>query len=548
MLRNTSWPPLLSNLERLVFLAAWVAAACAVLVIVQGLTARPTGYLHSWNQISALTAVEQLYRDPTSIFHPQGTIVRVTVPGAPVDLRGESQASLSVSQSHTSQHFLNYQEFPLYHSIAALVAWCGDSLGISLEVAARLVTIAFWALQWGALRRLVRERKLLERGVMHLLYGASFAITFYGQAIMSDIAMAAIGAWAIERAVRWRLEGRRARLLVALGLVGLSAITKSFGLIFALPVAAIVWPQLTSWRERVGVLVGLAVAALPVCGWHLYAAFQGGYNEVSSHSVAQKLATVSDPRFYKSLWRDYTHFVGLIPGVTAILSLGWWCVVRRQRLGTVLGLSPWLVWWSIAVVPYAIITLDKLIDHEYYLLPFALPLIVCVAHAVAYTVCRARLWWCGVLLIVAVGAQLAITYRSVRKAQRENPDVVVCADVIRQATAPEDIVAFLSDTQRYNSLAYYSDRRGLHVEEFAFPVDRYVHHGAQVVVIALSAAQQDAARRWVTSGRRKSRDSSERSEARNVELVAEAKSTYDFRGSPRMCEVYRIRGGQAREK
>ena len=190
--------------------------------------------------------------------------------------------------------------------------------------------------------------------------------------------------------------------------------------------------------------------------------------------------------------------VGL--AVAALLSLGWWCVVRRQRLATVLGLSPWLVWWSIAVVPYALIT------------------------------------------------QLAITYRSVRKAQRENPDVVVCADVIRQATAPSDIVAFLSDTQRYNSLAYYSGRRGLHVEEFAFPVDRYVRHGAQVVVIALSAAQQDAARRWVTSGRRKSRDSSERSEARNVELVAEAKSTYDFRGSPRMCEVYRMRGGQAREK
>ncbi len=87
-----------------------------------------------------------------------------------------------------------------------------------------------------------------------------------------------------------------------------------------------------------------------------------------------------------------------IPGVTAILSLGWWSVMRRQKLATVLGLSPWLVWWSIAVVPYALITLDKLIDHEYYLLPFALPLIVCVAHAVAYTVCRARLWWCGAQL------------------------------------------------------------------------------------------------------------------------------------------------------
>lgn len=508
----------LSDPLRAVRCARWAALTCVVVLFLQGIAARPTGYLHSWNQISALTVIRQIYREPLSFLQPTGVIARVTTamtPGSTIDER-----------------FLNFQEFPLYHGIAALLGY----LGVSLEVAGHLVSILFWALQWGALRRLIRERQPFERLLVDIVYLGSFALTYYGQAIMSDMAMAATGAWAVERAVSWLSGGRATQILTAAFFVVVSSLCKSYGLIFALPVLIIVWPRLGTLRARFVALASLGCVALPVVIWHVYAMFQGGYNELSSHGVANKLHTVMNVRLYKSLWRDYTHFVGLIPGVLALGVAAWSCVRKRNRVAVPTWIAPWLL----AIVPYALATLDKLIDHEYYILPFAVPLVALVGMVVAHGVgelsrartvrnngVRYRGAWYGALALIVIAIQLTITFRGVYKAQRENPDVTVCAEILRQATQPGDLVAVLSDTQRYNSLAYYADRRGLHVEGYAFSAQRYIDEGARVFLIARDAAEQSEARQWL-----------QRDRQRRFTLIAGGASGADFRGKARLCEVY----------
>lgn len=451
--------------------------------------------------------VRQIHNDPSSFFRPTGAIARVTTPVMP----GEGIDS----------RFLNFQEVPLYHGLCALVAM----LGVSLEVAGHLVSIAFWLLQWGAIKRLVRERSHLERCLIDLVYLTSFAVTYYGQAIMSDIAMAAIGAWAVERAVSWRLHGNLVTLFIAVVCVGLSALFKSYGLIFAIPVLALTWPRLISWRMRGAMLLGVTVTSLPVVWWHVYAMLQGGYHEASSHGIENKLTALLNPRLYKAFWRYYTHFVGIIPGVLALGGIVWLRFTRSESL----RIPDWVLPWIVALVPYSIATLDKLTDHEYYILPFAVPLIVVVG------ICCARIISLGatarrstLLICIFFVVQMSVSYRSITKAQRENPDVVACADVLRQATQPEELVAFASDTQRYNSLAYYAERRGFHVDGEAFPAVRYVQEGATVFLLARDSKDQAATRMWLRRGGK-----------RAFVLIASSEELRDFRGKSRTCQVFR---------
>ena len=503
------WFRSFSNPLRALVCLKWMACACVLLLFVCGITARPTGYLHSWNQISALTVIRQIHEDPHSFLRPTGVITRVTTPVTP----GES----------IDDRFLNFQEFPLYHGLAALVAF----LGLSFEVSGHFVSIIFWAIQWIALKQLVRDRSPLERHSIDLVYLTSFAVTYYGQAIMSDIAMAAVGAWAIERAVSCRERGNVSAMYAAIVCVGISGLFKSYGLIFALPVLILVWPRLISWKVRSGVLISVLVISLPVVWWHTYAMLQGGYNEISSHGLANKLSALVDTRLYKSMWRDYTHFVGIIAGVIALVS----AVLFRFGMHGSVQVPAWVAAWMVALVPYSVATLDKLPDHEYYILPFALPLVVLVGVLVARMVslCADRMVCTALIFTLAVG-QMVISYRSVVKAQRENPDVVACADILRQVTEGNELVAFASDTQRYNSLAYYAERRGFHVEGSAFPSQRYLKEGARVFLLAHDSDGQGEARAWL---RKESKG--------DFTLVVGSKALYDFRGKSRICQVFRAR-------
>ena len=102
----------------------------------------------------------------------------------------------------------------------------------------------------------------------------------------------------------------------------------------------------------------------------------------------------------------------------------------------------------------------------------------------------------------------------------------MCAEILRQATQPGDLIAVLSDTQRYNSVAYYADRRGFHVEGYAFSAQRYIDEGARVFLIARDAADQSNARQWL-----------QRDRQRRIMLIAGGASGEDFRGKARLCEV-----------
>ena len=481
-----------------------VIAVCSALLLLRGINARPTGYLHSWNQVSTLAVVRQLHQAPLGILYPRGVVASVTVPVKPGDA--------------ADTRFLNYQEFPLYHLLAAQLG----RVMPSLEVASRVLSLLFWLLQWWALARLFRGQGRHVQLCADLLYFTSCAGLYYGQAIMSDIAMAAAGAWAIERSLAWRESKNVRALCAAVGFVCISSLFKSYGLIFALPVAFLVLPTVEGIPRRAAVLALIAGSALPVLAWHIFTFQQGGYQEVASHSFAAKFAALADGALYRGLWRDYVHYVGLIPGVLAVL-LWLYRLVRRSDYW---ALPVWALVWLIAAIPYALLTLDKLSAHEYYLLPFLVPLLAVVVLPLGWLLehVRAAHNWGLVVLLCLVHVFLG--YKNLLKAQRENPDVIACADAVRSVTAPGDLLAILTDVSRYNSIAYYAERRGLHVEEFAFAPGRYRAEGAQALVIALAQERFSAAEKWLLDGQGGAK----------VRL-ADVQDLKDFRGKMRRCAV-----------
>lgn len=79
-------------------------------------------------------------------------------------------------------------------------------------------------------------------------------------------------------------------------------------------------------------------------------------------------------------------------------------------------------------------------------------------------------------LILTVNTLTA--HRSLLKATMPNPDVLSCARLISSTSNELDLIATLSDVSRYNSLAFYSKRLAINVENDAFPISRYIAAGA----------------------------------------------------------------------
>jgi hypothetical protein len=91
---------------------------------------KPIGYLHSWNQITTLTHISAIVDDPASWHLPYD---RVTPLPYPIK-------TIQVAKPYVD--FRVFEEFPLYHLLAAAVSY----LGMSVEDAGRILSLLFWAL------------------------------------------------------------------------------------------------------------------------------------------------------------------------------------------------------------------------------------------------------------------------------------------------------------------------------------------------------------------------------------------------------------------
>lgn len=146
----------------------------AAILLCLAARSKPIGYLHSWNQITTLTHISAIVDDPASWHLPHDRVAPLPHP----------IKTIQVAKPYDD--FRVFEEFPLYHLLAAAVS----HLGMSVEDAGRILSLLFWAL--GAVGIYMVATLAAQPAVAALtllLYCCSLPVAYYGVAIMSDTAM-----------------------------------------------------------------------------------------------------------------------------------------------------------------------------------------------------------------------------------------------------------------------------------------------------------------------------------------------------------------------
>lgn len=502
-------------------LTYWLVG-CAVVSLTVALAkscSLPIGYLHSWNQITTLTTIRSVGMSDTKLLHPKEVTARVTWPG---DL------DLSLSWANDPR-FNAFEEFPLYHGLAALLV----QSGYSPEFSGHILSISLWILS--AVGLFMMTSSFFGSTVAHLtaiLFLTSFPALYYGQAIMSDIGMLAF-----LIAFLWSLQSKakafsKNKIIVSAIFLALAALFKSYAIFFA-PV--LIFGLNTEPKDTTKTIYWFSVcmaaaSSIPVMSWHLYTALQSGHNEALSHSWLAKQNMLLSSELYHSVIKTWFRYLGSIPGTLVLLIIG---ALLWNRKSIFKECPAWFAPYTFCLLLYLAFSVDKLPYHDYYFLPVIPVLYPFAAAIITKGVTHLNLKdppaRTTFLIIAALfTAHFYIGIRSFLKATKMNPDVLKCAEAIRDEVPDDRLIVTLTDVSRYNSLQYYSGRMGISVEGNNFPLNRYTLSGASFLVINLSPQEKQNLEPWLVQ---ELQSATHRKTVRNL---------FDAKNRPRSCEIYQL--------
>lgn len=191
--------------------------------------------------------------------------------------------------------------------------------------------------------------------------------------------------------------------------------------------------------------------------------------------------------------------------------------------------SPW--WFPsfcMSALCYLGFTADKLSVHDYYFLPVFPALFVLAGERFEAALHRFSNSKNLCFLVPAcLLFSFLLCWPKFFKAAKPNSDVLECATLVKSHVPEGTYIATWSDVSRYNSLAYFSERLALHVEERAFPLTRYKQTSADYLVLNLPVESASSALRWISSQGAEQRD---------------LKEMFDAKKRARICAVFRLGG------
>ena len=464
----------------------------------------PASYLHAWNQVTTLAIARGINQSWINVFYPRDVTTLLS-------WRSDAAAPI------TENSFLFFEEFPLYHLLSAGLGL----LGLPLYVAGRALSLTAFLLLTIGLAPLLRPFCRSEASVFFFTFSC-FPLLYYGQAVMSDMAMLSCGVWGLVFLAKWRSGGGGRDLRLSLLLSSLACLFKSYWIVFCL---IFVWEL--GRRRRVGAGLAVVVAAVfPVLCWHLWSFHVGGYQEWESHSVIGKISVIFSWEFVRSCFKQSLRYAGpaglLLVAAAAALKGG-------KAAGLAARLPWWAVPWGALSCLYLAATADKIGHHDYYFLPLV-PLFALV-FAKSLELCWAegekKGKWRSLVVLLAL-VQVCATGAKYLKAVRPNPDILKCAERAAVHTAEDQLIAVFATDERYNSIHYYAKRRGLSVQPEAFLAEDYLRAGAAVLVVDIAKAKAQAFDDWLARSSIKP-------------LLLEDGEFSDFKGRPRICRLYALK-------
>ncbi|MDD2943200.1 MAG: hypothetical protein PHC51_09580 [bacterium] len=519
----------------------------------------PLGYLHSWNQITSLSFVDSVRTMPERWYETRDVTTRVTW----------EKEGIAIDSGDRYQRFIVYEEFPLYHILAAFVADMVDTIssgilpGVSASViAARTLSMIFFmAMVVGLLYRgghLVRG----ERFFLLFLVTSSFPLVFYSTAPMSDVAMTCgiiFSCLSLEKYCRCRKRGDSGRIwfLLSVLFLGIATLFKSYAVVW-MPALIVQYSAeergryrgRTSYRSLAGVILLVVFVSLPVFVWHFWPR-SIGHSEVISHVFWRKLEVVFSGQIISVIWKNWFRYFGYLTGLLTLAFLVLKYILGRLADSRILPLSIPVEIASLAAVtgivifpaeriflifslPYLFLSADKLPHHDYYFFPVVMLLCPVVSRFLAQLAVGVQ----GVIadkgrtaiVVIFIVLSTGISVSKVLKAQRVNSDVVQCAKLVSDSTVDSELIATWTDLSRYNSIAYISGRKAVNIEGEAFHPNRYRRAGASVLVIDLPKNEYPMAHEWAVS------------HGVSAPYLTQAMSVRHGGPVERICALYRLSG------
>lgn len=536
------------------------------------ITELPVGYLHSWNQITSLSFVDSVREVPERWYETRDVTTRVTWEKEGTAIDGDDRY----------QRFIVYEEFPLYHILAAALADgidVGDvSSGISSSVlASRALSLVFFLATVAGL--LCRKGPLIagERFFLLFIIASSFPLVYYSTAPMSDVAMTCAMVYSCLFLEKYSASqsNQSSRpwggvwFFLSVTSLGIAALFKSYAVMWmpALIVQFIVSAQVivsaraqrrgkVSYQSLAGAMLLVIAASLPVFAWHFlpggFLPRETGQSEVFSHVLGQKMEVIFSGQIITILWKIWFRYFGYLTGAltlsllvlkyvlgmlkdSRILPLSIPSELTRLAVSTKIVIFPAERNFLIFSLVYLFLSADKLPYHDYYFFPVVILLSPVVSRVLAQVAAglrgmlanyKAEVIICG-FVVVSTG----ISGSKIFKAQHVNSDVVNCANFIRDSTADNELIATWTDVSRYNSITYLSGRKAVNVEGTAFHPNRYRRAGASVLVIDLPEREFPAAHVWAAS------------HGVSAPYLIQAMSVREGGARERVCALYRLSGG-----
>lgn len=430
----------------------------------------PAGYLHTWNQITTLTWIDDTFADFSSWNHQRDYVARIS--------------------NKSNDQFRIFEEFPLYSSASALIA---NYITSNTIVAGKLLSIScfiFLVISTHKLARLIENDVSARISILFLLTSSPFI--YYGQAVMSDIQMSlfvALGHFYIEKANE-KFE-KKFLICSAISFM-LAGLSKSYGIIFSLLlVAPVISNSHHINRKQILYVASLIVLAIsPTLIWHLWTFTQDGQNEIYSHDIRAKASFVLSWPFLGLMVKRFFSYLGYSPLVVLLLSV----VLRikdkdnRVRLIAWNGLNSVQVAVLLTSILYLCFTSDKLTAHDYYFLPVFVLLIPYLAQFLVNNVeANKHATRRQLEILLCIGFTISFLFSAQRflKASMQNKDVFLCAKVLQENTNLDQILTIWTDVSRYNSMAYISKRRGYAFESPQIGFNEYAKRGSTTLLVNL---------------------------------------------------------------
>lgn len=470
----------------------------------------PLSYLHSWNQISTLTTTNEILKDPSLWYQSKQLLYRLDLIDLPLEAR-----------------FIRYQEFPLYHLVSALIFKFLNNL----EAASRIISIVFWLLAAYLVFKIgksITQEISTEKSCGYLsliFYLCSFPFIYYGQAIMSDMAMTSMSIACLFFILKFNQSESKKYLYFAAISLSFAALFKSYAIVFCPLFLFIAWKKtkLKNIQSIVSPMCCCLIACLPVALWHLYCFSQAGQQEVASHSIAKIFESLLSFNFYKVFFNYFIRYLGHL-GLISILYFLFSSKLRfSQNKSTNLELI--FGYLGLAFI-YVILTADKIIDHDYYCLIFFIAFFWIGEIAAIENLKRIPIKFHHLFIILLILPNFAFSLHKFKKATRNNNDVIECSKIMRDKSAPEEMVAYLSSASRQNALAYYSDRRGIKAEFTRYPISAYREQGAKYLLLDLSDSELNQIQNYIKSP--------------NLELIFQTDKLVDSKKQRMHCRIYKI--------